>query len=138
MLKELKGRVTSGVGEGARYVSMPVYNLLLTELIDEVPYPGTLNIIVESSYKDIILECKPLQIKSVVMNGNEYGGFYYWFGKIVNPREGLEDDSALIVRPFLTTHPENVIEVIASSNLRRKLRLRDGDAVIVKLICAEV
>jgi len=112
---------------------MPVYNILLTELLDETPYPGTLNIDIRKDYKELLNECPPLQVKSVVMNGHEYGGFYYWFGNIVEPNIPV-----LVLRPFLTKHPESVLEVVAERNLREELGLTDGSTVKVKLICAEV
>jgi len=129
----VEGRVVSGLGEGAKYVTMPVYNILLTELLDDTPYPGTLNIDIQKSYEELLKECPPLQIKSVVMNGREYGGFYYWFGNIVEPNIHV-----LVIRPFLTKHHENVLEVVAEKNLRKELGLEDGNVIKVKLICAEV
>jgi len=129
----VEGKVVSGLGEGAKYVTMPVYNILLTELLDETPYPGTLNIDIQKSYEELLEECPSLQIKSVVMNGHEYGGFHYWFGNIVGP-----DIHVLVLRPFLTKHPENVLEIVAEKNLRKELGLRDGSVIKVKLICAEV
>lgn len=133
MSRIVEGKVVSGLGEGAKYVTMPVYNILLTELLDDTPYPGTLNIDIQRSYEELLSECPPLQIKSVVMNGHEYGGFYYWFGNIVEPNIHV-----LVIRPFLTKHPENVLEVVAEKNLRKELGLRDGSVIKVKLICAEV
>lgn len=121
------------MGEGAKYVRMPIYNILLTELLDSEPYPGTLNLDVGVSFKELAASCPPLQIKSVVADGKEYGGFYYWFARL--KARGSQPEDVLVLRPHLTRHGETVLEVIAPENLRLKYGLRDGDSVELELIC---
>ncbi len=121
------------MGEGAKYVRMPIYNILLTELLDSEPYPGTLNLDIGTSFRELMSSCPPLQIKSVVTEGREFGGFHYWFAKL-RTRKGVAED-VLVVRPHLTSHGESIIEVIAPENLRLKYGLRDGDQVELELIC---
>lgn len=135
MSKVIEGEVISGLGVGAKYVSMPTYNLLLTELLDEVPYPGTLNIRIKETLNQIIEECPPSHIKSVLIAGEEKGGFYYWFGDVIGYQQKIP---VLIVRPFLTKHPENILEIIAGKNLREELSLKDGDVIKVKIICERI
>ena len=132
MQKKLKGRVTTGFGEGAKYVSIPLYNILLTELLDQQPYPGTLNVEVEKPYTKLIEECPALQIKSLIMDGVERGGFYYWFGNLIYKDRKLE---VLVIRPFLTKHKENTLEIVSGINLRDELKLKDGHIISVKLLC---
>ena len=132
----LRGRVISGFGEGRRYIALPVYNILMTEILGSRPFLGTLNIEVKICFKDIITSCTPLQIKSVVINRQEYGGFYYWLGKI--KKEGSDKwFKCLLLRPHKSRHPDNVIEAVAEHNLREALNLRDGDLVEVFLMCGE-
>lgn len=131
---ELEGKVLRGFGVGAKYVTMPPYNILLAELIDEEPYPGTLNIEVSVSYEDLARRCTPSSIRSIVVNGAERGGFYYWFGKLPE----LPSEWVLVIRPHLSRHNPNVIEVISSENLREKLTLSDGTRVRVKIYCGNV
>ena len=135
MSRIVEGEVISGLGVGAKYVSMPTYNLLLTELLDEVPYPGTLNIRINESFSKVIEECPPSLIKSVLIEGIEKGGFFYWFGDVLTRDEEVP---VLIVRPFLTKHPDNVLEIIAGQNLRQLLGLKDGDKIKVKIICERI
>jgi riboflavin kinase len=133
--KKLKGKVTTGFGEGAKYVSIPLYNILLTELLDQQPYPGTLNVEVEKPYTELIEECPALQIKSLIMDGIERGGFYYWFGNLVYKNKDLE---VLVIRPFLTKHKENILEIVSGVNFRDELKLKDGNTIGVKLLCNEL
>lgn len=134
MLKVLEGKVIRGFGEGAKYVSKPVYNLLLTELLDEQPYPGTLNVETGVSYKKIVKECPPSHVKSVLIDGVERGGFFYWFGDVLQKDKRV---MALILRPFLSRHMETVLEIVSGMNLRKELGLDDGASVMIKLICGE-
>jgi len=136
LLRVLEGKVVRGLGEGAKYVLKPVYNILLTEILDEEPYPGTLNINVGTSYKNLIQDCTPSHIKSILIDGVERGGFYYWFGNI-SQKEGKEV-MVLILRPFLSKHKDTVLEVVSGLYLRRELNLRDGTSVRLKLICGEL
>ena len=135
MLRVLEGKVVKGFGEGAKYVLKPVYNLLLTELLDEKPYPGTLNVEVGVSYKELVKECSPSHIKSVLIDGSERGGFYYWFGEVLEEGKSM---NALILRPFLSRHADTVLEAVSGLNLRSELGLRDGESVRIKLICGEL
>jgi riboflavin kinase len=132
LLKVLKGKVVSGLGEGAKYVSMPIYNILLTELLDEPPFPGTLNLKTGLSYKHLIDECPPSHIRNILIDGIERGGFYYWFGDIMRGGDKL---TVLVLRPFLSKHGEDVLEVVSGVNLRKALDVRDGDDLEIRLIC---
>ncbi|MEO3993697.1 MAG: DUF120 domain-containing protein [Desulfurococcaceae archaeon TW002] len=129
----LEGKVVTGFGVGAKYVSMPPYNIILTELIDEEPYPGTLNIEINKTYEELIKECTPSSIRSLIVGGVERGGFYYWFGKIPE----IPNEWVLVIRPYLSKHKPNIIEIISGHNLREKLSLEDGKPINMKIYCAD-
>lgn len=129
----LEGRVVAGFGVGAKYVSMSPYNIILTELIDEEPYPGTLNIEINKTYEELIKECTPSTIRSLIIGGVERGGFYYWFGKIPE----IPDEWVLVIRPYLSKHKPNIIEIISGHNLRKELSLEDGELISIKIFCAD-
>lgn len=129
----LEGRVITGLGVGAKYVSMSPYNIILTELIDDEPYPGTLNIEINETYEELIKECTPSTIRSLIVGGIERGGFYYWFGKIPE----IPNEWVLVIRPYLSKHKPNIIEIISAHNLREKLSLTDGNSLKIKIYCAD-
>jgi len=131
-----KGRVASGLGEGRKYISLPIYYILLTEILGSNPFLGTLNVEMPASFRDVMRSCTPSQIKNVVMEGHEFGGFYYWLGRI-RKQCGSSWIKCLLVRPHKSRHSVNVIEVVAEVDLRRTLDLRDGDIVEVTFNCGE-
>jgi riboflavin kinase len=131
-LLEIKGKVISGLGEGARYVRMPHYNIILAELLGHPPYPGTLNLVLNTDLSSIIDSCPPLSIKSVSIEGKSFGGFYYWRGYL---KKGDGVVKVILLRPYYTKHPPNVIEAIAPQNIRKLLNLNDNDEVILGMYC---
>ncbi len=130
----VKGKVTSGFGVGRKFLSIPVYRQLFKRLLNREPFPGTLNIELMSglSINEIISECKPTMIQDIEFKGRVYGGFYYWYGRIMHRGSNID---VLVIRPFRSKHKDTIIEVISSIELRRKLSLKNGDAVTIQLRC---
>ncbi|MEM4775486.1 MAG: DUF120 domain-containing protein [Sulfolobales archaeon] len=123
----------SGLGLGRTFVNKHVYYIILTEILGEEPYPGTLNIGTSFSVEEIETRCSPQYIKSVISGSNVFGGFRYWLGKISTDAANPID--VLVLRPNLSRHSSNVLEVVSSKYLRGVLSLEDGDYVYVDLRC---
>ncbi|MEM1623450.1 MAG: DUF120 domain-containing protein [Sulfolobales archaeon] len=123
----------SGLGLGRTFVNKHVYYIILTEILGEEPYPGTLNIGTSFSVEEIEARCSPQYIKSVISGSNVFGGFRYWLGKISTDAANPID--VLVLRPNLSRHSSNVLEVVSSKYLRGVLSLEDGDYVYVDLRC---
>mgnify|MGYP001772872333 CR=1 FL=1 len=130
----LRGRVLRGLGVGRTFVSKHVYYVILTEILGEEPYPGTLNVEVELPVDEIERRCAPQFMKSVIFDGSVFGGFRYWLGRISGGAGCAA--SALILRPDLSRHPRKVLEVVSSKYLRGHLGLSDGDYVSLELRCS--
>jgi len=129
-------RVVSGIGEGGKYVRLGHYEDIFKKLLNgEKPYPGTLNIHCDINYKELINICKP----EVIPNIEGYGGFYYWYAILENPKLGSNSVrlNVIVLRPFLSRHKEYVLEIVSNIYLRGYLMLRDGDAIKLSLICNE-
>ena len=123
---DLDGHVFSGKGEGAKYVRFPWVKAQMTEKLGFTPYLGTLNIKLAGknvSQKKLLRSVKALEILPAEGFGR---------GRLF--RAILENLPCAIVVPQVTNYPEDVIEIVASVNLREKLHLKDGDAVIVKIL----
>jgi riboflavin kinase len=122
----LKGRVFSGSGEGAKFTELRWVRRQIAEKLGFAPYPGTLNIkITEGNAKLKLLRgSKSIQISPA-------DGFCR--GRCFNAYL-MDNLKCAIVVPEVTNYPEDVLEVIASTNLREKYRLKDGDTVEVKII----
>jgi len=132
----IKCKVVSGIGEGGKYVRLSHYEEIIRKLLNgEKPYPGTLNIHCDINYKTLINVCKP----KVIPNMESYGGFYYWYAILENPKlsENPIRLNVIVLRPFLSRHEESVLEIVSSIYLRDYLMLRDGDVVKLSLICSE-
>lgn len=129
----LRGEVTKGLGIGRQFVGKHIYYIILTEILGEEPYLGTLNVRVEVPVEEIERLCTPQHVKTVISNGNILGGFRYWLGNVAKNDDIRAD--ALIIKPDLSKHGSNIIEIISSKYLREYLGLKDGDYIDIELRC---
>ncbi len=123
----IKGTVFSGKGEGARFIELPWVKRQIVEKLGFTPYRGTLNLKLskeEFEHRTLLEKAEAIEILPV--KGFSRGRCFK-----ANVMDKLE---CAIVIPEIPNYPENVIEVIAPTNLREKLQLRDGDSVEVKIL----
>jgi len=123
----LKGKVFSGTGEGARFIKLPWVKKQIVEKLGFTPYPGTLNVkLTKGSFaiKDFLKTAKAIEISPVkgFCRGRCFSAYL------------MDNLKCVIVIPEVENYPEDVIEVIAPINLREKFRLKNGDAVEVKIM----
>jgi riboflavin kinase len=121
----LRGRVFSGKGEGAEYIGLDWVKKQTKEKLGFTPYEGTLNMLltVES------VEDRKLLMKSDRLEIAPNAG--YCSAKLFKASVG--NVACAIVIPEVRGYPEDVIEVIAPSNLRRMLNLVEGSMIEVKV-----
>jgi riboflavin kinase len=123
----IKGTVFSGKGEGARFIELPWVKRQIVEKLGFTPYRGTLNIeLAKEEFENRALLEKTQAIEISPVKGFSRGRCFK-----ANLMDKLE---CAIVIPEIPNYPENVMEVIAPTNLREKLQLRDGDSVEVKIL----
>jgi riboflavin kinase len=121
VLSKIRGVVVSGIGEAGFYVKL--YSEYFRELLEREPYPGTLNILLEScstleeifSEKHLVKPLKPGLAPAYIRRGV------------------LRGFSVVVVKPLVTRHECRVLEVVSSVKLRDVLGLRDGDVVEIEL-----
>jgi riboflavin kinase len=124
---QLEGRVFSGSGEGTQFVTLPWVKAQTTEKLGFIPYDGTLNIKLNenslSLKKRFLNKAKPTYILPTrgFCRGTCFKAVF--MGKI----------ECAVVIPEVNDYPEDVIEIIAPTNLREKFQLKDGDIVKVKI-----
>ena len=127
----LEGILFSGIGEGAWYVSQPGYRKQFAERLGFNPFPGTLNLRLKPEYEDEkrLLETIPhIQIEGF-RDGERT------FGPVVCHKTKINDsEDGALISAVRTHYAGDVIEIIAASNLREKLGLRDGDTVRARII----
>jgi len=121
----LNGKVFSGQGEGEKFARLPWFKKQLEEKLGFSPYPGTLNIKLSRDsvkLKKLLRKAKSIQICPIE-----------GFCQGVSFKAHLCGLECAIIIPKIANYPADVIEVVAQTNLRKKLRLKDGDVVEVKV-----
>lgn len=127
----LEGTLFSGIGEGAWYVSQPGYRRQFAEKLGFDPFPGTLNLRLKHGCEDErkVLETFPhVQIDGFRDGERTFGPVICYKAKINDTEDGA------LISAVRTHYADDVIELIAPSNLRTKLGLKDGDAVRARII----
>jgi len=125
----IEGRVFTGLGEGAYYVSQTGYRRQFIEKLGFDPYPGTLNLKVEKSRREReILETYPAITLEGFMNGTRSFGQVKCYRARVNDRV-----DGIVVTALRSHYGEDVLEIVAPKNLREILGLKDGDSVKVRV-----
>jgi riboflavin kinase len=131
---ELTGTVTSGMGEGRHYISLPGYMEQFVERLGYEPFAGTLN--VELDAESVRRRARLSSIEPVTIDGWEgeertYGPAYCFAADIAADGERYED--AHVITPERTHHDDDQLEVIAPVKLRDELALDDGSEVTVRV-----
>lgn len=127
-----EGTVFSGIGEGAFYVS--IYTRKFLESLGFKPYPGTLNLKLNSSdveaYKACIDSVEPILIEPPRIPGARLGSVYAYKAEVA----GLFEVEVYIVRPAITVYKADVVELLSPAHIRSALGLSDGDIVRFKVV----
>jgi len=122
----VKGKVSSGSGEGVKFIEIPWVRKQILEKLGFVPHPGTLNIKLTEGIVKFKMLKKAKTIEILPAKG-------FCRGKCFNAYF-INNLKCAIVIPEVENYPENIIEVIAPINLREKFNLKDGDVVDVKIM----
>lgn len=122
-MKEIKGVVVSGSGTAKLYVGLPWVRRQLREKLGFEPYPGTLNLKVEKADRKTLEEKARIEITPAE-------GFYRGLLTEVLVEGSIK---AAVVIPLKPGYPGDLVEVVAAENLRKKLRLKDGDLITLQI-----
>lgn len=122
----LKGRVFTGQGGGARFITLPWVEKQIKEKMGFKPYPGTLNLRLtpeSTEAKKQLLKVETIEILPIK-------GFCC--GLCFKARIMDKVDGAIVL-PQVPSYPEDVLEVIAPVLLREILKLKEGDEVQLEI-----
>ena len=126
--KFLTGKLITGLGEGQYYISLEGYRTQFIEKLGFTPYPGTLNIKLDSPSIDIRKGISAnMKISGFIKDNRTFGR-----GSCFNIM--IMDIKGAVIVPERTHYPEDIIEIIAPVNLRKYLNLVDGSTVEVEVI----
>jgi riboflavin kinase len=129
----LSGVVTSGMGEGRHYISLPGYMEQFEERLGYAPFAGTLN--VELDDDSVRSRARMDTLDPVPIDGWEdddrtYGPAFCWPASLETPT-GDRFDEVHVVAPERTHHGADQLEIIAPVKLREELGLEDEDHLSV-------
>ncbi len=125
----LKGVVTSGLGEGAVYMSIPEYRERFRELLGYEPFAGTLNVKLYDDYVPVrkaLRDVEGFRIEGFAKDGKRYGGVTIYRAVIRGNNRSAE---CALLDLEVTRHGDDIVELIAPVKLRDSLHLKDGDPV---------
>ena len=132
---DLRGTVTSGMGEGGHYISLSGYVVQFEERLGYEPFPGTLNIALEAESvrtRAGLAAFDPIPIDGWDGDDRTYGPAVCYPATVRGP-DGRPYDGAHVIAPERTHHDEDQLEVIAPDKLRTVLDLKDGDVLVVRV-----
>jgi len=130
---DLTGTVTSGMGEGRHYISLPGYMDQFEDRLGYEPYLGTLNVELtdESVRARSAMEAmEPVPIDGWEDDERTYGPAVC-YPAVIETQDGEIYEQAHTIAPDRTHHEEDQLEIIAPDKLREALGLDDGDHVTV-------
>ncbi len=128
----LEGTVFTGLGEGAYYTTKETYKKQFIEKLGFDPYPGTLNLKLTSEY-DLKtrqeLEAYPaVEIQGFKDEDRTFGAIKSYPTIIDNKIKGA------LIFAMRSHYDTSVLEIIAPTNLRKQLKLKDGQKVKVEIL----
>jgi riboflavin kinase, archaea type len=142
-----KGKIVTGMGEGAYYMSREGYKKQFQNKLGYEPFPGTLNVKIEdknymNSRKDLI-NYPSIFIDGFKNSDRTFGWVRCYPATISQETRHSRDvtqsqttDVSYDVHVLLlerTHHNNNLIEVIGPLNIKESSNLKNGDNVVVKI-----
>jgi len=142
-----KGKIVTGMGEGAYYMSLEGYKKQFQHKLGYEPFPGTLNVKIEdrnylNSRKDLI-NYPSIYIDGFKNSDRTFGWVRCYPATITQepklPREMIESQQPDILNDVhvllleRTHHNNNLIEVIGPLNLKESSNLKNGDSVVIRI-----
>lgn len=128
---DLSGVLVAGMGEGKYYMSLKGYTKQFAQKIGYMPFPGTLNVKLDK--KEHVESLRQLSN----MDGTKIDGFsdgkrtYGWV-KCFACKLNDKVDAQLIILER-THHDLSTIELISKFEIRKKLALKSGSSISIKI-----
>jgi riboflavin kinase len=123
----ISGKIVDGLKDGRYYLSQKEYRKNILEKLGFEPYPGTLNIkLNDQNIKERLQKMNGIEIEGFRTNDRIFGSIKCFKSKI----NGV--DSSVII-PERSHYGSNILEVISSFDLRKKLKLKNGSEVFVNV-----
>ena len=130
---DLEGKVVSGMGEGAYYMSLEGYRKQFKEKLGYEPYAGTLNIrLIDQIFMNARRELG--KQPSIFINGFSDGtrtyGWVKCYRAVIN--DGRVNNAAVLVLER-THYDDSMLEVISPESIKQATGMKNGDRVKVQV-----
>jgi riboflavin kinase len=132
---ELRGDVTSGMGEGRHYISLSGYMRQFESKLGYEPFLGTLNLELDPDSvreRGRLTALEPVTIEGWADEERTYGPAYCYPATVEN-EAGESQEACHVITPERTHHGDDQLEVIAPVKLREALDLDDGSTLAVRV-----
>jgi riboflavin kinase, archaea type len=128
---DVSGILVAGMGEGKYYMSLKGYTKQFLSKIGYVPFPGTLNVKLDK--KEQVESLRQLtNLEGAKIDGFSDGKRTYGWVKCFSCKINGKVDAQLILLER-THHDLSTIEIISKLEIRKKLGLKNGSAVSIKI-----
>ena len=130
---DFEGHIITGMGEGAYYMSLDGYKKQFKEKLGYEPYPGTLNIKLNSM---LFVEAKKEMLKYPSINIEGFSDQSRTFGWVkcypasINDSKNINSSILILER---THYDDSIIEIIAPFSIKEQFSLKNGDYVKLKV-----
>lgn len=130
---DFEGHIITGMGEGAYYMSLDGYKKQFREKLGYEPYPGTLNIKLNSM---LFVEAKKEMLKYPSINIEGFSDQSRTFGWVkcypasINDSKNINSSILILER---THYDDSIIELIAPFSIKEQFSLKNGDYVKLKV-----
>ena len=125
------GIITSGMGEGAYYMSMKGYTKQFKSKLGYTPFPGTLNVqIKEKKFSEAIAQLSNYDGTKInpFSDGKRTFGWVKCFKSKINNK--VDCELILLER---THHDPTIVEFISKNNIRKALKISEKSNTKVKI-----
>jgi len=126
----VSGTVTSGFGRGKEFVTMEGYADQFSELLGYAPYPGTLNLDLDSDIGEDLDTLESIRVTEWETDTSTFGAVDCYPASL-----GPADDSLRVhaIVPDKTDHDTSTIELISPVRLRDQFDLIDDEELEVSI-----
>jgi len=126
----LKGKIVSGIGQGAYYVK--AFEKKIREKLGIKPFIGTLNIKVDEKKREHILSTTNEVLIPGFKTKERTFGLVKCYPIMLS--HGKKKHKAFIAVPERTVYGKNIVEIIFAVNLRQTLKLKENDNVTIEAL----
>ena len=130
---DFEGKVVSGMGEGAYYMSLEGYRKQFKEKLGYEPYAGTLNIrLVDQIFMNARRELgkQPPIFINGFSDGTRTYGWVKCYRAVIN--DGRVNNAAVLVLER-THYDDSMLEVISPESIKQATGMKNGDRVKVQV-----